>query len=155
MGGVIIMLTNPSKIFTKDEELIEVGENILNWLETYNPPPLSHNVNIVGKKFSEYSLNVSAIGKYQYSPPFETIQQSMVTFFVKNAGGENSAQVKLQISPKKNESDYGYVDDSVAVKTIAPGKIITLVPMIFSRYVRLAYISNLGTDLKIIAQMQI
>ncbi|MCR1934715.1 DUF6385 domain-containing protein [Clostridium tepidum] len=148
------MLTNPSKIFTKDEELIEVGEDILNWLQSYNPPPLSQNVNIVGKKFSEYSLDVSAIDEYQYSPPFETIEQSTVTFFVKNAG-ENSAKVKLQISPKKNESDYGYTDDSVAVKTIEPGKIITLVPMIFSRYVRLAYISNLGTDLKIIAQMQI
>lgn len=148
------MLTDPTKIFTKDEDLIEVGENILDWLETYSPPPLASNVNLVGKKFSEYSLNVTALSDYQYTSPFETIQQSLVTFFVKNVG-LNNAKVKLQVSPKKNEIDYGYTDDSVVTIDVAPQKIVTLVPMIFSRYVRMAYKSELGTDLKIIAQMQL
>ncbi|HID0780567.1 DUF6385 domain-containing protein [Clostridium botulinum] len=148
------MLTEPTKIFTKDEELIEVTEDILNWLETYSPPPLSSNVTLVGKKFTEYSLDITALSSYQYTPPFETMQQSLVTFFVKNIGS-NSAKVKLQISPKENEADYGYTDDSVVTTDVNPGKIITLVPMIFSRYVRIAYKSDLGTNLKIIAQMQI
>ena len=132
------MLTEPTKIFTKDEELIEVSEDILNWLETYSPPPLSSNVNLIGKKFSEYSLNVTAISSYQYTPPFETIEQSLVTFFVKNAGLNN-----------------GYTDDSVVTVDVEPGEIVTLVPMIFSRYVRIAYKSDSGTNLEIIAQMQV
>ncbi|EJP6471458.1 hypothetical protein NHI66_000708 [Clostridium botulinum] len=148
------MLTEPTKIFTKDEELIEVSEDILNWLQTYSPPPLTSNVNLVGKKFSEYSLNVAAISSYQYTPPFETTQQSLVTFFVKNIGA-NVAMVKLQISPKENEIDYGYTDDSVVTVDVDPGEIVTLVPMIFSRYVRIAYKSDSGTNLKVIAQMQI
>lgn len=148
------MLTEPTKIFTKDEELIEVSEDILNWLETYSPPPLSSNVNLIGKKFSEYSLNVTAISSYQYTPPFETIEQSLVTFFVKNAG-LNNAKVKLQISPKENEVDYGYTDDSFVTVDVEPGEIVTLVPMIFSRYVRIAYKSDSGTNLEIIAQMQV
>lgn len=148
------MLTEPTKIFTKDEELIEVSEDILNWLETYTPPPLASNVNIVGKKFTEYSLDVSATNSYQYSSSIETIQQSTVTFFIKNTGS-NNAKVKLQISPKENEVDYGYTDDSVTILNVAPGKIVTLVPMIFSRYIRVAYQSDLGTNLKIIVQMQI
>ncbi|EPY6471154.1 DUF6385 domain-containing protein [Clostridium sporogenes] len=148
------MLTEPTKIFTKDEELIEVSEDILNWLETYSPPPLASNVTLVGKKFSEYSLDVTALSNYQYTPPFETIQQSLVTFFVKNTGS-NNAKVKLQISPKENEVDYGYTDDSVVTVDVGPGEIVTLVPMIFSRYVRIAYKSASGTDLEIIAQMQI
>ena len=148
------MLTEPTKIFTKDEELIEVSEDILNWLETYSPPPLSSNVNLIGKKFSEYSLNVTAISSYQYTPPFETIEQSLVTFFVKNAG-LNNAKVKLQISPKENEVDYGYTDDSVVTVDVEAGEIVTLVPMIFSRYVRIAYKSDSGTNLEIIAQMQV
>ena len=118
------------------------------------PPPLSSNVNLVGRKFSEYSADVGATNSYQYTAPFETIQQSTVTFFVKNTGA-NSAKVKLQISPKQNEADYGYTDDSVAIVEVSPGEIVPVVPMIFSRYVRVAYKSDLGTNLKIIVQMQI
>ncbi|WP_125154899.1 DUF6385 domain-containing protein [Clostridium rectalis] len=148
------MLTEPTNIFTKDEELILIGEEILQWLESYTPPPLANNVNLVGRKFSENIFNVVAAIDYEYSPSVETIQQSMVTFFVKNTG-LNSANVKLQISPKQNEVDYGYTDDSVTIKNVAPGEIVTIVPMIFSRYVRMAYKSDLGTSLEIIVQSHI
>ncbi|WMJ81127.1 DUF6385 domain-containing protein [Clostridium sp. MB40-C1] len=147
------MLTQSPKIYTEDEKMIEVGEDILNWLESYTPPPLASNVNMVGRKFEEYELVITTSSSFQYTNPFDTSQYSTVTFFVKNIGS-NPAKVRLQISPKQTEVNYGYVDDSPIVN-VGAGEIIALVPMIFGKYTRIAYKSDISTDLEIIMQAHI
>ncbi|MCY6482741.1 DUF6385 domain-containing protein [Clostridium aestuarii] len=146
------MLTNPTVVYTKDEEVIEINSDILDWLKTQTPPTPASNVNLVGRYFTEISLpTVPTSSTFQCTSGFDTSRQSTVTFFIENIGGHD-AEVKLQISPDNSK----YIDDSSSI-TIPAGEMKALVPMIFAKYTHVCYKSSgsNSTNLKITMQAHV
>lgn len=127
------MLTTKTYIYTKDSELIELTEEIFEWIKSHKPPIAASNVNLVGRRFTELSYNVETTSEFQYTEAINTSQQSLVTFFVTNTGA-GDAVVKLQISP----NNLVYVDDGIEI-VVQPGELKALVPMIFAKYTHLGY----------------
>lgn len=142
------MLDKRTNIYTKDIELIEVTEDILNWLKHCNPPVGSNKVYLVGRRFSEVSYSVMTSESYLCTEEINTSQQSLVTFFVAN-NGKQDAVVKLQISPNNTM----YMDDGLEV-IVKSGELKALVPMIFAKYTHLCYKSlhENSTSLEITVQ---
>ena len=142
------MLDRKTNIYTKDLELIEITEDILEWLRHCNKPTGPNKVFLIGRRFTEVSYNVMTSESYQCTEEINTSQQSMVTFFVANSG-DKDAVVKLQISPNNSI----YMDDGIEV-IVKGGQLRALVPMIFAKYTHLCYKSLNGeaTNLEIIIQ---
>jgi hypothetical protein len=142
------VLDKKTNIYTKDLELIEVTEHILNWLKHCNPPVGANKVLLVGRRFTEVSYNVMTSESYQCTEEINTSQQSLATFFVAN-NGSNDAVVKLQISPNNTI----YMDDGIEV-IVKSGQLKALVPMIFAKYTHLCYksLNENSTSLEIIIQ---
>ncbi|MCY6353850.1 DUF6385 domain-containing protein [Clostridium sp. ZS2-4] len=142
------MLTNPTNVYTKDEELIQLNNDIFDWIKTHTPVPPAANVNLGGRTFTESSSTVSTSGTFQHTSGLNISQQSTVTFFVKNTGSYD-AIVKLEISP----DDSTYIDDGLNI-TVQAGEMKALVPMIFAKHIRVGYKSSGSnpTNLDIIMQ---
>lgn len=142
------MLTNPTNVYTKDEELIKTANDIFQWIIDNMSPS---DVNLKSRTFIEDTIeNVETFSEFISTRAFDTSMFSNVTFFIKNTGNFD-AIVKLQIGPTDNE-EY-YTDDGVNIN-VAPGDIKPLVPMIFAKYTRILYKSNdsNSTNLDIIMQ---
>lgn len=74
---------------------------------------------------------------YNYTQAYDMSQATDYTFFVKNTGSLNNANVVVQISPDL----INWIDDS-AVYSVNNGQMISIVPMTMSKYTRLAYKSS-------------
>lgn len=89
--------------------------------------------------FAEATEDVTTGNAFIGSTARDVSQYPHYTWFVKNGGLTNSADLQLQISP--NNSDW-VVDGTV--ETLGPQSLLAMVPNIFLRYTRLSYKSTVS-----------
>lgn len=95
-------------------------------------------------------LNLPATNLTKYSNEEDVSQYDKYTYFVKNKGSDN-CEIVLQISIDGLE----WIDDSIMF-TISQGETITIIPMIYSKYARIAYRaidSNASLDIRLQCQV--
>ncbi|ADQ06008.1 conserved hypothetical protein [Caldicellulosiruptor hydrothermalis 108] len=114
------------------------------------------NINHNGRKFFELSLlNVTTGDDYQYTDFIDVSNYSTYSFYVKNTGTTNAADIVLQISPTTNAGD---TIDLLLLASLPAGDKDVLVPNKFLRYIRLGYkstVSLLPTTLDIYFQAHV
>jgi hypothetical protein len=80
--------------------------------------------------FTEYKESLNVEPETAYTRTYPTQNARTITVFVKNTGG-NTIRVHLQNSPDGTE----FVDDPQILE-LAPGETGTLVPYLFSKFIR-------------------
>ncbi|MEZ0536523.1 DUF6385 domain-containing protein [Caldicellulosiruptoraceae bacterium PP1] len=102
------------------------------------------NINHNRRTFYENSfLNVTTTDTFQYTDFIDVSNYGTYSFYVKNTGTLNAADLVLQISPTTNAND---TVDLLLLASLPAGDKDVLVPNKFLRYIRLGYKSTVLTQ---------
>lgn len=95
------------------------------------------SVTVAGVAFTSLNTTISGVSNSAGILAFDSSQQSLYSYYVKNNNSTNPITFKLQVSPTTTAAYY--TDDSPTPISVDGGEMAVLVPKYYLNYTRLFY----------------